>query len=1158
MADEVIIGNVGGSDGVASEATLQALVRAVEKMGNQRGQKGSGSKVQDLHNKAVEAGTEATNAQTDTVEKNTEAVKDSTKAAENFGRSLGNMAARGIGQVVSSLAGMTKSLLAGEDSMEAYASQIPIFGSVLGSIAGYLDRSVDAFREMSAVGAGFNNDILAMRRAAAENNLSLDEFKNVVTKNSQSLAALGGTVTGGIQRFTAMNRALKDTGDFESLKAMGFSIMEINEGMADYVALQTRLGRIEGKTTQELAAGSANYLKELDLLAKVTGKSRQQLADEQAQRAADSSFRALANQFKEGSKEAENFNRNMALIETLPAETAAGLKDLADGVAQTDYGKMIQATQPELAEAMRQVGRGADPKILQDAMRKAGRNIEKQWVGAGPNQAAFLSSLGETAPALKGLIDSGTKLTEASNRQFGAAEEEQKKRNETTRKLTTFQDAIKKMSEAIQIAFVDSGILELFATGVGMAANMITGFADSIKAFTAKFKDDPLGAVVDLLKDSIVGLFKNTGVVAALIGGITALFLGKAALSAMNNAMSGWATKTVGKVFGGGAAATTAGAATRGASAAAGVAENVKPSQAGKGFGEAIGNIGKGIGQGVGGVLKGLASGLAAFANPAILVGAGILGGAIVAIGAGIAGATWLMGKALPTFAEGLQGFADIDGGNLLKVAAGIGALGAAMAAMGAGQLVGAVTGALGGLAQGIAGFFGADPPLKKLQEFGAMNINAERVKANAEAVVAYSKAMAGLGAGGAVGAIGNLARSAVEGITSFFGGEVDIPWARVKAFADVNIDAKRVKANSEAVAAFGDAMSKLPTITRGRSGGLIGTVADFFLGAEREQVPWAQMVAFGQMMLPTASIKANSEAMAAFGEALSKLPEVKRERTGGLIGSVADFFVGAETQQVPWAQVVAFGQYQLPAAQIKSNAEAVAAFGEAMSKLPASMPTVRTGGLIESISTFFGGEKKMPWDEMITFGRLQLPSANIKANSEALTAFGTALSSFKNSAGGGGAINIPPGIAESLGRLAAIGSGDGLQKVGAGLQSIANVQNLQTTLGSLNALDATKLTSYNVALRDLTKALADLNKELANENRGGLFGMGESKANAGEILKNISVNTSAGAGNTSQLNETLTRIFEVLTETKSLNEKIEKNTKGMGSDISGGSVSKF
>ena len=277
LADEVIIGNVGGQDGVASEATLLALVRAIEKMGNQRGQKGAGGKVQDLHNKAVEAGTTATTTQTTTVKKNTEEVKKTSEAAKNLAKGFGALAARGVGQVMASLAGMTKSLLAGEDSMQAYASQIPIFGSLLGSIAGYLDRSVDSFREMSSVGASFNNDILEMRKTAAANNLSLEEFSRVVRSNSELFATLGGTVTGGVQRFTAMNQALKETGTFEQLKGMGFSIADINEGMADYLNLQNRLGRLQGKSTQELAAGAGNYLKELDQLAKLTGKSRKEM-----------------------------------------------------------------------------------------------------------------------------------------------------------------------------------------------------------------------------------------------------------------------------------------------------------------------------------------------------------------------------------------------------------------------------------------------------------------------------------------------------------------------------------------------------------------------------------------------------------------------------------------------------------------------------------------------------------------------------------------------------------------------------------------------------------------------------------------------------------------------------------------------------------------
>jgi hypothetical protein len=74
--------------------------------------------------------------------------------------------------------------------------------------------------------------------------------------------------------------------------------------------------------------------------------------------------------------------------------------------------------------------------------------------------------------------------------------------------------------------------------------------------------------------------------------------------------------------------------------------------------------------------MRGAASGLRAFANPMVLAGAAGFGVAIAAIGAGIAGAAWLMGKALPTLAEGLMKFTEIDGSKLGAAAFGVAKLG--------------------------------------------------------------------------------------------------------------------------------------------------------------------------------------------------------------------------------------------------------------------------------------------------------------------------------------------------------------------------------------------------------------------------------------------------------------------------------------------------
>ena len=140
----------------------------------------------------------------------------------------------------------------------------------------------------------------------------------------------------------------------------------------------------------------------------------------------------------------------------------------------------------------------------------------------------------------------------------------------------------------------------------------------------------------------------------------------------------------------------------------------------GGGGARAAGNAGKGIGSFIGnmgsGLMEGAAAGLKAFANPKILLGATILSGSIAIIAAGVAGATALMGLALPLFADGLASFADIDGANLVQVAKGIGAVGVAIAAFGAGAAVGAVGNTIANLIDLLPG----KSPLEKLKEFEA------------------------------------------------------------------------------------------------------------------------------------------------------------------------------------------------------------------------------------------------------------------------------------------------------------------------------------------------------------------------------------------------------------------------------------------------------
>lgn len=140
----------------------------------------------------------------------------------------------------------------------------------------------------------------------------------------------------------------------------------------------------------------------------------------------------------------------------------------------------------------------------------------------------------------------------------------------------------------------------------------------------------------------------------------------------------------------------------------------------GAGRGSGGGGIGGG-GVGNGSALTGMANGLSAFANPKVVLGAAGFAASIALIGAGIAGATWILGKALPTLAEGLKPFTEIDGAKLLETGKGIAGLSVGLAALGAGSLVSGVGSLVSTITDGFSKMVGGKTVIERLQEFAAL-----------------------------------------------------------------------------------------------------------------------------------------------------------------------------------------------------------------------------------------------------------------------------------------------------------------------------------------------------------------------------------------------------------------------------------------------------
>ena len=512
MAEEVDIGNVGG-DGVASEVTLARLVVTMEAMAKAKGVNPADitKKMQAVMDESSKHVKDNTTAQ----KENTKETKKTTKTIKKLGQASMNAIGGLLGSVAGGFTGLAKEFVNGGNNLQDFAQHIPIVGGLLGGFAGYIDNTVSTFRTLSSTGAAFGNDMLETRRSAAQMGLSLDEFAGLITNNAGNLAALGGSVTLGAERFKKMNDNIKKSGDFAALKNMGFTVEEVNEGMGDYIDLQRRMGTLQGKSTAELATGSADYLRQIDLLAKVTGKTREEAEKALREQAADAAIRGMMNQFKEGSQELKNFQLSLGIIEEMGGATGAAMKDLLDGMPSgpetAQFLNMMGDAGPAMQDALKQIGDGADPQVLLDAMKNGGGEMEKFANMDADARAQYIASLRDQQPAMAEFLDNATRMIDIGGRDLDAAKKEQDARDATTDAFTTFEDAIRKARGIIQEAFVDSGIFEA-------AGTMVKDFSKSIAKIV---EDGTLKATMDSFFNSIstfVDNFKKFGLGTALFG----------------------------------------------------------------------------------------------------------------------------------------------------------------------------------------------------------------------------------------------------------------------------------------------------------------------------------------------------------------------------------------------------------------------------------------------------------------------------------------------------------------------------------------------------------------------------------------------------------------------------------------------------------------
>jgi muramidase (phage lysozyme) len=246
-----------------------------------------------------------------------DAFADAKTGIRNYTFQL-NQSLKSLGQASLDLAGaMNKgeqgasvynnSLKAGADAIDAFAAKFGILGRIIGGLitagAKYViavneqsDKLFASYQQLSRVGAAGASGMTGVFKSMQDfgyNIEQLGEFGNLIKANSESLAMFGTNVSAGTKGLADVAKGIQRTGLQTQFLTLGMTVDQINQGIAGYIAINSRLGLTQTKTTKELENGAAAYLKQQDLLTKLTGKNAETIENEEKARQSDQQYRAI-------------------------------------------------------------------------------------------------------------------------------------------------------------------------------------------------------------------------------------------------------------------------------------------------------------------------------------------------------------------------------------------------------------------------------------------------------------------------------------------------------------------------------------------------------------------------------------------------------------------------------------------------------------------------------------------------------------------------------------------------------------------------------------------------------------------------------------------------------------------------------------------------
>ncbi|MBU6197915.1 MAG: hypothetical protein KGO93_10165, partial [Cyanobacteria bacterium REEB446] len=331
---------------------------------------------------------------------------------------------------------------------------------ILGKFNGEIQNIGDAFTLLSKTGNVFNNDMLALRVAAANARVSLDEYSDVLKENGKYFSALGGSVSQGSKVFGDFSKAFFESNLTENLRQMGYTSKDLNELLALQITMQKSSTDTSVEGQMRTAKAAAELGMELDLISRLTGQSRKEQEEKLKKAAVDGQIEAKFRIIAAEQGETKAAEAKKAFYENLAKAEAMGQSQLfkemfASGTATTREAQMslglfgeaarkvaesaIQSSQAQ-GDAAKESMERAKVANMENQKNLALMTIAATGVGDASKQIIKNIEINDTAyQGLKKFMEKTNDVTSAMNLQYEAIKKEQSAREPLTNILVTTQ-----------------------------------------------------------------------------------------------------------------------------------------------------------------------------------------------------------------------------------------------------------------------------------------------------------------------------------------------------------------------------------------------------------------------------------------------------------------------------------------------------------------------------------------------------------------------------------------------------------------------------------------------------------------------------------------------------------------------------------------------